>query len=58
MTDQEIIMHQARKIAELESQRDFYKKESNKYADWWLASTSEVTELKLKLEGGASNGSK
>lgn len=52
MTDQEIIIHQARKIAELESLTDFYKKESNKYADWWLASTSEVTELKLQLSGG------
>lgn len=52
MTDQEIIIYQARKIAELETERDYFKKDANKYLDWWLASTKEVAELKLQLLGG------
>tara|TARA_R110000868_G_scaffold87158_1_gene243979 strand:+ start:1282 stop:1455 length:174 start_codon:yes stop_codon:yes gene_type:complete len=56
MTDQELILFLTRKNAELESLKESYKKDAQKYADYWLASTKEVTELKLKLEGGASNG--
>jgi len=49
MTDQELILFLTRKNAELEQQNESYKKDANKYADWWLASTKEVAELKIEL---------
>ena len=49
MTDQELILFLTRKNAELEQQNESLKKDANKYADWWLASTREVAELKIKV---------
>jgi|LakMenEpi03Aug12_release.lakeMendotaPanAssembly.Ray.scaffolds.fasta_scaffold4104602_1 hypothetical protein len=56
MTDKELILFLTRKNAELEQQNESYKKDANKYADWWLASTREVAELKLQLHGGDIHG--
>jgi hypothetical protein len=56
MTNDEIIIHQARKIAELESINVVLQKDSMKYADWWLASNQENKELKLQLHGGDADG--